>query len=259
MRTYNNKAWATDNHNSTGIYDEQNANRLQQQADNATTKVVKDKSIKDPLEDYLDNKYQQNIRRHTTGEPQNQYQASMQSVVLNGLKDESDALVKTVSDDQAQANQAQAQANYAAQVANQSEKILSDAVESASSSASFLSNYGISPNSQIYPSFSVKGDLDAARMNMPDLKTEPKSQISDNNKPADITTNPPSLDEKIVKFLIQYADSGQDAPQFNLGMRYIEGRGVVKDRDKAIEYLKKSAAQGNDDAKKKLNELGVKW
>ncbi len=39
---------------------------------------------------------------------------------------------------------------------------------------------------------------------------------------------------------------------------YAEGKGVKQDRNQAIELYRKAAAQGNESAKKKLNELGVK-
>ena len=44
--------------------------------------------------------------------------------------------------------------------------------------------------------------------------------------------------------------------QFKLGVCYYRGVGVPKDREKAVEWLQKSAKQGYDPAKKALKMLG---
>ncbi|MEI9865366.1 MAG: hypothetical protein WDN00_12605 [Limisphaerales bacterium] len=175
-----------------------------------------------------------------------------------------DALASLPASDAANdlAIRAQIQANYAAQTANKMRLSISKAQEICADSSATLAKYGIYPptGSDVqFPAFSLKSEMDAERVKNPDLKYVPMSrEVSVIEKAIGIKSDPPSLDEKTVKFLIQCADDGQDAPQYNLGLRYLEGRGVVKDYDKGIEYLKKSAAQGNSDAKNRLNELGVK-
>jgi TPR repeat protein len=62
-------------------------------------------------------------------------------------------------------------------------------------------------------------------------------------------------DASIVKFLIKYADDGDDGAQYRLGVRYLEGRGVPADKAKGTEYLKKAAAQRNSDATEMLRQL----
>lgn len=129
--------------------------------------------------------------------------------------------------------------------------------------AAHLAEYGVnvssSPPFGYIPPLLINNEVDAERMKSPNSKVMQASIVpSDSNTLAIVKSDDTSLEQKTVKFLIQYADSGLDGPQYNLAMRYFEGRGVIKDYNKGIEYLKKSAAQGNDDAKKKLNELGEK-
>lgn len=48
------------------------------------------------------------------------------------------------------------------------------------------------------------------------------------------------------------AELGNDAAQYRLGHLYAQGRGVAKDKAKAIEWLEKAAAQGYPNAKYNL-------
>jgi hypothetical protein len=58
-----------------------------------------------------------------------------------------------------------------------------------------------------------------------------------------------------LKFEEEQAEEGKDLYQYRLGMRYLKGDGVPTDRAKALDYLAKSAAQGNHDAEKELAKL----
>ncbi len=51
------------------------------------------------------------------------------------------------------------------------------------------------------------------------------------------------------------AEQGNAQAQCNLGYMYESGDGVIKDKEEAIKWYKKSAEQGNKDAKKALNRL----
>lgn len=103
------------------------------------------------------------------------------------------------------------------------------------------------------PSISMKVEIDAETTS----NSDSSNLVTDLNHSTIQTNEVSSLDEKMVKLLIKYADEGNDGPQYQLGVRYLEGRGVSKDKAKGIEYLKKSAAQQNEDAKKTLHGLGI--
>lgn len=158
---------------------------------------------------------------------------------------------------------AQAQANAAVQSAANTEAVVSQANETYTQAVQILAQYGISPENNSddfeFPTLSLKSDIDAERIKNPDLKYLPimtGTESSENPETADATSNLPDVEAKTVFYLIKYADEGYDLAQFNLGLRYLEGRGVPKDYNKAIAYLKKSADQGNEDAKNELNKLG---
>ena len=51
------------------------------------------------------------------------------------------------------------------------------------------------------------------------------------------------------------AEQGFDKAQYNLGLMYACGDGVEKDRRKALQWLAKSARQGNMRALKQLQEM----
>ena len=69
-------------------------------------------------------------------------------------------------------------------------------------------------------------------------------------------------DDESMKRAIEYytkaAEQGLDTAQFALAKCYIEGKGVDKSIEKAKEWLKKSAIQGNLLAKEKLEDLDSK-
>lgn len=66
---------------------------------------------------------------------------------------------------------------------------------------------------------------------------------------------------KTEKNLVEYhkkrAEAGSDRAQYELGIRYLAGKGVDKDEKLARKWLQKSAKAGNEQAIGKLKEL--KW
>ena len=60
---------------------------------------------------------------------------------------------------------------------------------------------------------------------------------------------------KRVEYQKKKAEEGVDYAQYDLGIRYLTGDGVEKDPKVAEQWLKKAAAQGHADAKKKLEEI----
>ena len=60
---------------------------------------------------------------------------------------------------------------------------------------------------------------------------------------------------KTVEFQRKRADEGSATAQFDLGVRYVTGDGVKKDRDLALQWLRKAADQGHTQAIKKMEEL----
>ena len=62
--------------------------------------------------------------------------------------------------------------------------------------------------------------------------------------------------EKALGWLEELAESGNDAAQYALGKVYLQGKGVPEDKERAVEYLKLSAEQGNKYALFLLEYLG---
>lgn len=62
-------------------------------------------------------------------------------------------------------------------------------------------------------------------------------------------------DRKALEFQIKRAESGSASAQYDLAVRYLEGKNVEPDEAKAKLWLQKSAAQDYGPAKKKLQEL----
>ncbi|HEY1170369.1 MAG TPA: hypothetical protein VGH19_03275 [Verrucomicrobiae bacterium] len=60
---------------------------------------------------------------------------------------------------------------------------------------------------------------------------------------------------KVLDFQRQQAEKGSGYAQYQLGLRYLEGRGVELDATKGREWLEKAAQNGNADAIKKLSAL----
>jgi TPR repeat protein len=62
---------------------------------------------------------------------------------------------------------------------------------------------------------------------------------------------------KAVEWYQKAAEQGYAHAQYNLGMFYENGYGVPKDNNKAIEFYKKAAAQGDESSKEALKKLNV--
>ncbi len=63
------------------------------------------------------------------------------------------------------------------------------------------------------------------------------------------------FEARIVAALQARAESGSAVAQYDLALRYLEGKGVTADPAKAREYLTQSAKAGNQQAADKLAEL----
>lgn len=64
-------------------------------------------------------------------------------------------------------------------------------------------------------------------------------------------------DEKQFDYFKRRAEEGSDHAQYEVGVRYLTGRGVNADEKLGREWLAKAAKNGNSSASKKLAELGV--
>jgi TPR repeat protein len=64
-------------------------------------------------------------------------------------------------------------------------------------------------------------------------------------------------DEKQFDYFKRRAEEGSDHAQYELGIRYLAGRGTAPDEKLGREWLAKAAKNGNSQAAKKLAELGV--
>lgn len=62
-------------------------------------------------------------------------------------------------------------------------------------------------------------------------------------------------EQKKITWQKERAEAGSASTQYDLALRYIEGKGVEKDPKLAKKWLEKSAASGNEKAKLKLAEL----
>ena len=58
--------------------------------------------------------------------------------------------------------------------------------------------------------------------------------------------------------LVKKAEAGDAKAQYYLGRCYYKGDGVAQDYKEAVKWFTKSAEQGNDSAKRKLEELKSK-
>jgi hypothetical protein len=80
------------------------------------------------------------------------------------------------------------------------------------------------------------------------LAPQPKVPAkSDEQKAAD--------EKKLIDWQKQRAESGSENAQYELGMRYLTGKGVDQNPDEAKKWLEKAAKQGHSQAKRKVEEL----
>jgi TPR repeat protein len=63
-------------------------------------------------------------------------------------------------------------------------------------------------------------------------------------------------EEKQFEYFRKRAEEGSDHAQYELGVRYLAGKGVAPDEKLGREWLAKAAKNGNSQAVKKLAELG---
>ena len=61
--------------------------------------------------------------------------------------------------------------------------------------------------------------------------------------------------EKAVEWYRKAANQGDAAAQLNLGLSYYNGEGVEKNLNKALEWFEKAAKQGDKDALRAYKEL----
>lgn len=62
-------------------------------------------------------------------------------------------------------------------------------------------------------------------------------------------------ERKVLEFQKQQAEKGSGYAQYEMGLRYLSGRGVEQDVAKGREWLEKAALNGNSDAQRKLKAL----
>lgn len=62
-------------------------------------------------------------------------------------------------------------------------------------------------------------------------------------------------DKATFKFHLARAQAGNDGSQLRVAEMFLQGKGCTANKDQAIAWLKKSAGQGNTDAKQRLAEL----
>ena len=75
--------------------------------------------------------------------------------------------------------------------------------------------------------------------------------------PAKIKEHQSETEKNLVQYQLKRAEAGSAHAQYELGVRYLTGKGVEKDEKLARKWLQKSAKAKNPAALKKLTEL--KW
>ena len=62
---------------------------------------------------------------------------------------------------------------------------------------------------------------------------------------------------KAFEWYIKSAEQGDSAGQYFVGRAYERGEGVGRDMNAAVNWYRKSAAQGFNNAVKRMQELGI--
>ncbi len=95
----------------------------------------------------------------------------------------------------------------------------------------------------------------------------PAPAVSTNPPPRPVVHTPPPIDpekakaareeaaRKAVEFQKKRAEEGSESAQYELGVRYLKGDGVVKDEATGRKWLAQSAKNGYGPATRKLEEL----
>ncbi len=74
--------------------------------------------------------------------------------------------------------------------------------------------------------------------------------------PAKAAAEKAKNEEKQFDYFKRRAEEGSDHAQYEVGLRYLTGKGTARDEKLAKEWLAKAAKNGNTQAAKKLTELG---
>ncbi len=97
-----------------------------------------------------------------------------------------------------------------------------------------------------------KKNQDQLIQSIDELKVFENSLKNVNSKPeASYNDNNP----KVVEVLQEYADRGDSDTQYDLGIMYRKGEGVIQDDFKAVELFQKAADQGNPHAQYNLGSM----
>ncbi len=88
----------------------------------------------------------------------------------------------------------------------------------------------------------TKGGVGATKAPAPKRATSKRPPISE-------------TDRKVFEFHKKRAESGSAMSQYEVGSRYLTGKGVEQDRDESIKWLEKAAKQGHKKAAQKLGFL----
>ena len=66
-------------------------------------------------------------------------------------------------------------------------------------------------------------------------------------------------DKEAARWILKAAEQGHLEAQFNLGLMYADGNGVPLDESKAVEWLRKAAQKGSAQAQQILRDNGLNW
>jgi TPR repeat protein len=75
------------------------------------------------------------------------------------------------------------------------------------------------------------------------------------NSPPATDAEKVEAEKKLLKYQKMRAEAGSDNAQYEMGMRYLTGKGVEQDETQAKAWFEKAAKQGNTLATKKLEEI----
>ncbi len=64
------------------------------------------------------------------------------------------------------------------------------------------------------------------------------------------------IKQNVLEYQLKRAKAGDPRALYDVGVRYLTGDGVEKDREKALDYLRQSAKDGELLAQRKLQDLG---